>query len=145
MKVFKTIFATILVILSSIVFIAVASIRFLIIAISLLASLYFFVMTIILSFGVIVGNHDWNIPLTHYFWYFICALVYGLMDEIEQKIYKERLDIMLPGCLINLILDLYLFIFIAHYEIPKKLIMKVLGISKTNKTETGTNIDTKES
>ena len=136
MKAIKIIGETLWVIIATIGIFAFTLVRFLLSVFSLLFSVLLFFSTIIFIVIATFGTQsDWELALTSYFWFFICALVYGLMDEIEQKINNERMDPAPMGCFIGTITGLYMAILIGHYEIPKRFIMKVLGISKKTDTK----------
>ncbi len=102
-------------------------VRFVILVISILLSIWFFVVTVFSGIAAIGGTQeDWIYVLTQYLYFLVCALLIGLMNEFEKKINKEDYDISSNIWLF----DIYLLILIAHYELPKKLVMKILGRSK---------------
>jgi hypothetical protein len=92
--------------------------------ISIVLSIWFFVVSVFSAIGAIGGSQqDWIEVLTQYLYFLVCALTIGLMNEIENKINKEDYDL---GSNIW-ILDLYFLFLLAHYELPKKVLWKMIG------------------
>ncbi|MBY0099415.1 hypothetical protein [Mesobacillus maritimus] len=102
-------------------------VRFVILVISIVLSMWFFIVAIFSGIAAIgETQEEWVYVLTQYLYFLVCALVIGLMNEFEKKINNEDYDISTNMWL----LDLYMLILIAHYELPKKLLMKMMGSSK---------------
>ncbi|WP_449536335.1 hypothetical protein [Ferdinandcohnia sp. Marseille-Q9671] len=102
-------------------------VRFVIVGISVILSLWFFVVAVFAGIAAIgETKEEWMYVLTQYLYFLVCALVIGVMNEFERKINKEDYDI---GSTIWL-LDLYFLILIAHYELPKRLLMKMMGVQQ---------------
>jgi hypothetical protein len=98
--------------------------RFIILIISILASIWFFVVSVFSAIVAIGGNQqDWMYALTQYLYFLACSLSVGLMNEIEQKINKEDYDLSTSIW----ILDLYMLLLLAHYELPKRIIRKMIN------------------
>lgn len=102
-------------------------VRFIILTISIFLSIWFFVVTVFSGIAAIgEPQEEWVYALTQYLYFLVCAFLIGVMNEFEKKINKEDYDISSNIWLF----DLYLLILIAHYELPKKLLMKLMGRSK---------------
>jgi hypothetical protein len=98
--------------------------RFIILIISILASIWFFVVSFFSVIVAIGGNQqDWIYALTQYLYFLVCSLSVGLMNEIDQKINKEDYDLSTSIW----ILDLYMLLLLAHYELPKRIIRKMIN------------------
>ncbi|WP_077618243.1 hypothetical protein [Bacillus sinesaloumensis] len=99
-------------------------VRFVILIISIVLSVWFFVVTLFSAIGAIgEPKEEWVYVLTQYLYFLVCALIIGLMNEFEKKINNEDYDLGLNIWLF----ELYILIVIAHYELPKKLVMKMMG------------------
>ncbi|WP_230200148.1 hypothetical protein [Bacillus niameyensis] len=91
--------------------------------ISIFISIWFFVVSVFSAIVAIGGNQqDWIYAFTQYLYFLACSLSVGLMNEIENKINKEDYDLTS-----NIwVFDWYLLFLIAHYELPKKMIRKMI-------------------
>ncbi|OCA87913.1 hypothetical protein A8F94_08765 [Bacillus sp. FJAT-27225] len=103
-------------------------IRFIVMFVSLFASVWFFVVAIFSVIVAIGGDQsDWMYALRQYLYFVGCSVVLGVTNDIEEKINGDPYDYPL-GCLI----EWYILLMFAHYELLKKIVMKIVNIFRPN-------------